>query len=74
MKEERTAGPLHSAHCMQLHSPRHAAPPLPPAPCPPRLFDSHSPPVNAILTAPRGVCPPPSTGDVLRSLGPGWPI
>lgn len=24
MKEERTAGPLHSAHSMQLHSPRNA--------------------------------------------------
>lgn len=29
MKEERTAGPLHSAHSIQLHSPRRSAPPPP---------------------------------------------
>lgn len=63
MKEERTAGPLHSAHSMQLHSPRHDA-------CSPHLhFFSHSAPVYALLTAPQGFPP----RDQLRSLGPVWP-
>lgn len=60
MKEERTAGPLHSARSTQLLSPCHAACPLthpvthPPPPLPhPTPFHS-LPLVYALLKAPRG--------------------
>lgn len=70
MKEERTAGPLHTpCSCTHLAMPL-AAPPssfLPP-------LRSHSPHVYALLTAPRGcVCHFPP-GDDLCSLGPVWPL
>lgn len=82
MKEERTAGPLHSAHSMQFHSPHHAAchPPSLPSSSntfhvPPR-FCSRSPPVYALLRAPHGCVLHFSTRDVLsvpRWLGqPIW--
>lgn len=75
MKEERTAGPLHSAHSMQLHSPHHAARRPHPRLTPPLFYRFHSPPVYALLAAPRGVCPAPSTRGSSRlcglRLGPG---
>lgn len=72
MKEERTAGPLHSAHSMQLLSPRYGACPHPPF--------SFSLAFTSCLRYPEGssgVCPPLSTrGPSLLSgpsQGPGWP-